>query len=69
MKKFGFILILLSFSANANAYIDPGTGLLMIQGILAFVGGILMFLKNPFQTTKTFFSRFKKKKNKENRDA
>jgi hypothetical protein len=69
MNKFGLVLILLSYCANANAYIDPGTSLLMIQGVLAFAGGVLMFCKNPLKTTKTFLSRFKTKKEKEKHDA
>jgi hypothetical protein len=69
MKRFGLVLILLGYCANANAYVDPGSSLLIIQGLLALVGGVIVFCKNPIQTTKAFFSRFKKKKNEENHDA
>jgi hypothetical protein len=62
MKKFGFAFIIVSYCANANAYIDPGTGLIAIQGLLALVGGLLMFLKNPVKTIKSLFSHFNKKK-------
>lgn len=62
MKKFGLVLILVGYCANAHAYVDPGSGLLIIQGFLALVGGVIMFFKNPIQATKAFISRFKKEK-------
>ena len=54
---------LLSSVSNANAYIDPGTGSIILQAILAFVAGaaatvslwwvnLKMFIKKIFKSNK-----------------
>ena len=57
MNRFNFIL----------PYLDPGTGSLLIQFLIAAVFGIILFLKQITQQIKYFISRFfgKKPKNKE----
>ena len=56
-KRFGITLILLlalsfSFERQAHAYVDPGSGLLLFQGISAAISGALFYfrrrLKNLF---------------------
>jgi hypothetical protein len=31
----------------AYAYVDPSSGLLLIQGVLALIGGAIAFVKHP----------------------
>lgn len=57
-----FVYLLTSVS-NANAYIDPGTGSIILQAILAFIAGaaatvslwwgnLKMFIKKIFKSSK-----------------
>ena len=49
------------FSSPAYAYIDPGSGLLLLQGLFAAIGAALTFLKKPRQLIAKLFSRKKDK--------
>ncbi len=42
---------LLSFllSSSAHAYVDGGTGLLLLQGVFAAIGAVLVFVRKPWQ--------------------
>ena len=55
------VFIFSIWAMPAYAYVDPGSGLLLIQGLLAFLGGLLVFIKNPIKTIKHFFDKFKKR--------
>ena len=55
-------LLALSFTKDAHAYIDPGSGMLLLQGLLAAIGAAIVFIKHPIQTIKQFFSRKRDKK-------
>ena len=55
-----FILLLscLVWVRDAHAYLDPGTGSLMIQSTIAAITGVLFVLKTYWHKLKTiFFSR------------
>jgi hypothetical protein len=41
------ILALLVWPVSAFAYVDPGSGMLLVQGLVALIGGIVAFCKNP----------------------
>ena len=49
-------------SAPAHAYVDPGSGMLLWQGLIAAVGAVLVFVQNPKQGIKRLLDRLKKKK-------
>lgn len=51
--------VLVTFVTSASAYVDPGSALLMIQGLLAVLGGIVVFVKNPIKAIKRLIARFK----------
>lgn len=58
MKKTIFILLTTTiFPSHAYAYTDPGSGMLLIQGIIAVLGIGLAFLKNPITFIKLLFSK------------
>lgn len=52
-----FVLTLLLVSAtNANAYIDPGTGSLIIQGAIAALAAIVTTASLYYHRLKAFFT-------------
>jgi hypothetical protein len=56
------VILFLLPAASAQAYIDPGSGMLLIQGLLALVGGIVFFVKNPITAVKSWIARLRKKR-------
>ena len=51
------ITALLSYSPIAWAYLDPGTGSILIQGLLAAIAGAAFTLRIYWERVKAFFSR------------
>lgn len=49
-------------STPAHAYIDPGSSLLLLQGLFAFLGGVLVFVKNPIKAIKSLIKRLRGEK-------
>tara|TARA_B110000003_G_C16283668_1_gene392042 strand:- start:67 stop:321 length:255 start_codon:yes stop_codon:yes gene_type:complete len=58
----GIFFISISFTSNAYAYLDPGTGGLIVQILIASLIGVGVFFKN----IKIKFLEFFKKNKKEN---
>jgi hypothetical protein len=52
--------LLLAPSA-AFAYVDPGSGMLLWQGLLAAIGAVIVFVRNPIKVVKAFFERLRRK--------
>jgi len=48
-------LVLLSFPGIAHAYIDPGTGSLLLQGLIAALASVLIFWRNLRMSIIGFF--------------
>ena len=61
-KLFLIIFSILIFSKNAYAYLDPGLGSIIIQGIIASVAATSLTIKIYWQKIKDFFQKNKKKK-------
>lgn len=55
---FTFPLLCLTFAPNAYAYLDPGSGSLVIQFLIAAVVGAMFTVKVFWRNVKTFLSRF-----------
>ena len=66
MKKIVFIIVVINFFFinNAFAYLDPGTGSIILQALLGIIAAIGASITLYYQKIKNFFSKFKKKKNK-----
>ena len=47
--------------ATAYAYIDPGSGMLLWQGLIAAVGAVLVFVRRPWDTVKRLIARLRRK--------
>jgi hypothetical protein len=55
------LIALFLLPTSAFAYVDPGSGMLIWQGLLALLGAAIMFVRNPIETIKRLLSRFKRK--------
>ena len=51
--------VALTFVTSASAYVDPGSTLLLIQGVLALIGGIVVVVKNPIKSIKDLIAKIK----------
>ncbi len=48
-------------TSNASAYVDPGSGMLLWQGLIAVIGAVLVFFKNPLAVVKAWIDRLRGK--------
>lgn len=44
------LLVMLVFPSTSHAYIDPGSGMILLQGLIAILGGCIVFIRNPKKT-------------------
>ncbi|MTW00515.1 hypothetical protein [Pseudoduganella ginsengisoli] len=59
--KYKLLLILMLVQTSAYAYVDPGTGLLMLQSLFAVVGAVVFFLKNPIASISRLIAKLRKR--------
>ena len=64
-KLFFLLIFALTFSTNAYAYLDPGMGSILLQGIIATIAGTSLTIGIYWQKIKDFFKKKKKNKNYE----
>ncbi len=57
-------LIAISYCSSAYAYLDPGTGSMIIQFIIGVAAASLFVIKQYWYSIKSFFTRNKKKREK-----
>lgn len=57
--RFFICFVFLTYATSASAYVDPGSTLLLIQGLLAAIGGVLMFVTHPIKTIKAWVARLR----------
>lgn len=50
------LLAVLTYAGPVYAYLDPGTGSIILQGLIAGVAGLLVVLKLYWARLKSFFS-------------
>lgn len=48
---------LLTWTSDASAYVDGGTGLLLVQGFLALIGGLIYFIRNPLKAIREWLDK------------
>jgi hypothetical protein len=61
-----FLIIFFGYNNVSFAYLDPGSGLFIIQSILAIGASILFYLGYPIRLVKSFLNRIFNKKKTEN---
>jgi hypothetical protein len=54
-KFLGLIVGLISYTSPVYAYLDPGTGSMLIQGLIAGIAAIISFSSIYWQKVKVFF--------------
>jgi hypothetical protein len=52
---------LIGFSAAAHAYLDPGTGSILVQSLLAGIAGAAAVISLYWQRVKAFFVNLRKR--------
>lgn len=62
MRALAVLLLLMTGMTSAHAYIDPGTGMLAIQGLIALVIGVLAFVRHPIRTVRDWVERWRRRK-------
>ncbi len=70
MKKYFLFTIILFFFLNskAYAYLDPGSGSMILQAILGFIAASLATISFYWTKVKTFLIKLLKKKKKSETD-
>ena len=59
------IILYLSSTINAFAYLDPGTGSIILQAIIGFLAAIGATVTLYWQRLKSFFKKISKKRKSE----
>ena len=62
------IVGLISYTSPAYAYLDPGTGSMLLQGLIAGLAAIISFLSIYWQKVKAFFVQQERDTDIENKD-
>ena len=57
LKFLCLIVGLISYTSPAYAYLDPGTGSMLLQGLIAGLAVIMSFLSIYWQKVKAFFGK------------
>ena len=58
--KFLFLIFgLISYTSPAYAYLDPGTGSMLLQGLIGGIAATIAFLSIYWQKVKAFFGKKK----------
>jgi hypothetical protein len=60
-----FLIFFIGFNNVSYAYIDPGTGMFVVQTLIAIGASIIFYLGYPIRFIKSLFSRIFKKKETE----
>ena len=59
LKFLCLIVGLISYTSPAYAYLDPGTGSMLLTGLIAGLAAIISFLSIYWQKVKAFFGKEK----------
>lgn len=62
MNLYLYFLILLVFSPKSYAYIDPGSGMILLQAFIAILGGAIAFIRKPKEIIINWFNKIRGKK-------
>ena len=68
LKFLCLIICLISYTSPAYAYLDPGTGSMLLQGLVAGLAAIISFLSIYWQKVKSFFIKKEPDTDIENKD-
>ena len=57
LKKILFLSFLISVTTNAHAYLDPGTGSMIVQAIIGAIAATLSYFYFFWNKVKIFFKK------------
>ena len=60
LMKYLLILVAL-WIPSAYAYVDPGSGMLLWQALIAVIGAIIVFVRHPVDAIKRLYRRLFRK--------
>jgi len=63
------VIAFMSFTTSSQAYLDPGTGSIILQAILGFIAAGIATLSLYYNKVKSFFSRKSKKEELQNSNS
>lgn len=69
IMKFFFLVFAIFLSQPAWAYVDPGTGAMMIQGLLALIAAVSVALRKYWARVKSWFGGAKEHAADENKKS
>lgn len=61
LRRYAVVLAFVLAPVPAFAYVDPGSGMLVWQGLIALVGAVLMFVRDPKAALKRLLAWLKRK--------
>lgn len=61
-KTIFIVMAILLSPLPAYAYVDPSSSLLVLQGVLAALGSLLVFVRNPIQALKNWVAKLRGQK-------
>ena len=64
-----FLFLVLTFPLVGHAYLDPGTGAMVIQAIVAAFAGTVFYLRKNWGKVKSFFNKNNKNENDDSSDS
>ena len=68
LKFLCLIVGLISYTSPAYAYLDPGTGSMLVQGLIGGIAVVMSFLSIYWQKVKAFFVKQKPDTDVEKKD-
>ncbi len=60
-SKLVFTLALIALPGTAFAYVDPGSGMMLLQGLIALVGAVVVAVRNPIAALKRLIAKIWRK--------
>ena len=61
IRRLVVVLAIVLSPVNAWAYVDPGSGMLLWQGLLAALGAVIVFVRKPMDFLKRVLRRLRGK--------
>lgn len=56
-KKYFFLILGFSFTSPSYAYLDPGTGSALLQGLIGGIAAVISFFSIYWHKVKSFFRK------------
>jgi hypothetical protein len=61
LRRYALVLAFVLAPVSAFAYVDPGSGALIWQGLMALIGAVIVFIRQPIQTLKNVINRIRRR--------